>query len=203
MANATTRYRRAFSALFLALMVGLSAVPPATAGRVAPIQEPPVYVLRGALGIFSSGMDALADEMNANGIAAVSKPFEDWREYTASIAKAYQTHRYPIVLVGHSWGANTSLLMASELAKRNIPVALLVFYDITNSARIPPNVRRVINYRSTSAIGGAVEVVGGSGFSGVIDNVTRADLNHVQIDKADDLHRQTIDAIRNIFGRSK
>ncbi len=193
------RNRRALPALLLALMLGLF-VAPAAFATAAPTQQAPVYVLRGALGIFSSGMDALADEMNANGIAALSKPFENWRDYTATIARAYRAHPYPIVLVGHSWGANTILLMANELGESGIPVSLLVFYDATASARIPANVRWVINYRSTSAIGGDVQVVGGRAFSGVIDTVTRPDLNHVLIAKAEDLHRLTIDAIRNIFG---
>ena len=162
----------------------------------------PVYVLRGALGIFSSGMDTLADLMNANGVYAVSKPFEGWRDYTAAIVKAYKAHKYPIALVGHSWGADTILLMAYELEKRAIPVALLVFYDITNSARVPPNVRWVVNFRSNSATGANTQVVGGAGFTGTIDNITRPDLNHVEIDKQDALHRQTIAAIRRVFGET-
>jgi hypothetical protein len=200
MANATTQIRRTLHALFLALIVGFVAAPTAAAVRAVPPPGTPVYVLRGALGIFSSGMDALADEMNAKGVPAVSGAFENWRDYVAGIVPAYRARPYPVILVGHSWGANTLLLMARELDKRAIPVALLVFYDATASARIPANVQRVINYRSTSAIGGNVQVVGGHGFSGTIDNVTRPDLNHVQIDKAEDLHRFTIDAIRKLLG---
>ena len=199
MANATSHCRHALAVLLLALTLSPFAMPAAVAAGARPVQALPVYVLRGALGIFSSGMDALAVEMNDNGIAALSKGFEGWRDDTAAIVRAYRAHRYPIVLVGHSWGANTILLMAHELQKDNIPVALLVFYDATASARIPPNVLWVINYRSTSAIGADVQIVGGRGFCGVIDNVTRPDLNHVQIDKAEDLHRLTIDAIRNIL----
>ena len=200
MANATMRKRSTAYALLLALAVCLITTPITAAAQVQPTLGTPVYVLRGALGIFSSGMDGLADEMTANGVPAVSMGFENWRDYTAAIVCAYTAHRYPVVLVGHSWGANTILLMAHELGKHDIPVALLVFYDATASARIPPNVRRVINYRSTSAIGGDVEVVGGRGFTGVIDNVTRPDLNHIQIDKAEELHRQTIDATRKALG---
>jgi hypothetical protein len=200
MANATMRMRFAPYALFLALTACLFTAPIDSPAQARSAPGTPVYVLRGALGIFSSGMDALADEMNAKGLPAVSQPFENWRTLTAGIVKAYRAHPYPVVLVGHSWGANTTLLMAHELGKHDIPVALLVFYDATTSARIPPNVHWVINYRSTSAIGGDVEVVGGHGFSGIIDTVTRPDLNHVQIDKAEDLHRQTIDAIRKVFG---
>lgn len=192
--------RRAVFALFLALTVGIVITPADAATRTSRVLGTPVYVLRGALGIFSSGMDALAKEMNANGLPAVSKPFDKWRAYTANIVRAYEAHHYPIVLVGHSWGANTILLMAYELEKHNIPVALLVFYDITNSARIPPNVRWVVNYRSSSAIGAHTKVVGGHGFTGTIDNLTRPDLNHVQIDKDESLHRWTIYSIQQALG---
>ncbi len=58
----------------------------------------------------------------------------------------------------------------------------------------------VINYRSTSAIGGQVTVVGGRGFTGVIDNLTRPDLNHVQIDKDESLHEWTIYSIKQALG---
>jgi hypothetical protein len=92
--------------------------------------------------------------------------------------------------------------MAYELEKRNIPIALLVFYDITDSARVPPNVRWVINFRSNSATGADTHVVGGAGFTGTIDNVTRPNLNHVEIDKEEALHWQTIGAIRRVFGET-
>ena len=35
-------------------------------------------------------------------------------------------------------------------------------------------------------------LAGGFGFAGTITNVTRPDLNHLNIDKAEDLHKQTI-----------
>jgi hypothetical protein len=197
-ANTTIRMRGAVCAILMVLAAGLAAAP----ALARPAISMPVYVLRGALGIFSSGMDALADEMNANGVYAVSKPFEDWRDYTATIVKAYRAHKYPIVLVGHSWGADTILLMAYELDRRGIPVALLVFYDITNSARIPPNVRWVINYRSNSATGAKTQVTGGAGFTGTIENITRPELNHFEIDKQEALHWQTIGAIRLVYGET-
>jgi len=201
LANATMQIRRAVRALFMALVFSLLIAPSTdAAAQTTRTLGTPIYVLRGALGIFSSGMDALADEMNDIGLPAVSQPFENWRSLTDRIVKAYRAQPYPIALVGHSWGANTILLMAYELEKQHIPVALLVFYDITNSARIPPNVKWVVNYRSTSAIGGEVKVVGGHGFSGVIDNITLPDLNHVEIDKNESLHQWTIYSIKEALG---
>lgn len=199
MISAIMHGRRVVAAVLFALVAGLAAAVPAAAAPKA-LAGVPVYALRGALGIFSSGMDSLADELNADGIAAASVAFNDWGDYDARIIAAYRKHPYPVVLIGHSWGANTILLMAYDLDRHNVPVAALIFYDITESARIPANVKWVVNYRSNSATGGNIQVVGGAGFTGKIKNITRADLNHVQIDKAPDLHRHTIAVVRAALG---
>jgi hypothetical protein len=163
----------------------------------------PILILRGGLNIFSTGMDDLAKELTAKGYPAISDGFEPWRSHLADIVKAYKAKPYPIVIIGHSYGANTALLMAYELRKEDIPVALLVFYDLTDSAKVPPNVDHVLNFRSSSSTGINVTVTGLAHFHGTIDNVTRPDLNHITIDKQEDLHKQTIDAIAKLFGRTQ
>ena len=119
----------------------------------------------------------------------------------AKMVAAYKAHPYPIILIGHSYGADTALLMAYKLRDANVRVALLVFYDLTDSGRVPSNVTHVLNFRSSSATGINVTVTGGFGFTGTIDNVTRPDLNHLNIDKAEDLHKQTIDEIAKLLGK--
>lgn len=178
---------------------------PVVAAAPAPAPRPdasaPILILRGGLNIFSTGMDDLAKELTDAGFPAVSDGFEPWRSHMADIVKAYQKKPYPIVIIGHSYGANTALLMAYELRKMNIPVALLVFYDLTDSAKVPPNVDHVLNFRSSSSTGINVTVTGAAHFHGTIDNVTRADLNHITIDKQQDLHKQTIETIAKLFGK--
>ena len=102
----------------------------------------------------------------------------------AKIVAAYKEHPYPVVIIGHSYGAETALLMAYKLRDASVRVALLVFYDLTNSGKVPSNVDHVLNFRSSSATGIDVTVTGGAHFSGTIENVTRPDLNHLNIDKA-------------------
>ncbi len=186
-------------ALFAAFMI--AAASPAGAAGVKANDAPPIYIYRGGLNIFSTGMDTLADELTAEGVPAVADTFEDWREDMAKVVAGYQKHSYPIIIIGHSYGANTALLMAYELAKSDIPVALLVFYDLTDTAKVPPNVAHVLNFRSSSSTGIDVTVTGGAHFSGTIKNVTRPDLNHIDIDKAKDLHKQTIDEILSLLGK--
>ena len=195
------RFGQLVSALIAAFMIGLAANPTAAAGAKNGTTAP-IYVFRGGLNIFSTGMDTLARELTAKGIPAVSDTFEDWRDDMAKVVAAYQANPYPIVIIGHSYGANSALLMAYELAKSDIPVSLLVFYDLTDTAKVPPNVDHVLNFRSSSSTGIDVTVTGGTYFAGTIENVTRPDLIHINIDKAEDLHKQTIDEIVSLLRTS-
>jgi pimeloyl-ACP methyl ester carboxylesterase len=162
---------------------------------------PPIYIMRGGLNIFSTGMDVLAKELTDKGYPATSDSFEDWRSEMAKLVTAYKAHPFPIVLIGHSYGAETAMLMAYKLKDANVPVALIVLYDLTSSGKVPANVVHVLNFRSSSSTGIDVTVTGGYGFTGKIDNVTRPDLNHITIDKAEDLHKRTIDAIADLMGK--
>jgi len=188
-----------------AVMVGLAAGSAGAAeakAKAGTSAQPPIYVMRGGLNIFSTGMDVLAKELTAKGYPAISDTFEDWRAQMAKVVAAYKAHPYPIVIIGHSYGADTALLMSYKLKEDNIRVALLVFYDLTDPGKVPSNVDHVLNFRSSSATGINVTVTGGAYFHGTITNVTRADLNHLNIDKAEDLHKQTIDEIASLRGKA-
>ncbi len=191
------------SALTAALMIALAIVPAGAAEAKAKAKTsdvPPIYIMRGGLNIFSTGMDVLAKELTAKGYPAISDTFEDWRTQMAKVVAAYKEHPYPVIIIGHSYGADTALLMAYRLRDQNVRVALLVFYDLTDPGRVPSNVDHVLNFRSSSATGINVTVTGGAHFSGTITNVTRSDLNHLNIDKAEDLHKQTIAEIEKLLG---
>lgn len=184
-------------------MIAFIAVPAGAAeanAKAKASDTPPIYIMRGGLNIFSTGMDVLADELTAKGYPAVSDGFANWRDETAKVLAAYKAHPYPVIVIGHSYGANTALLMAYELKDANVPVELLVFYDLTDSGKVPANVAHVLNFRSSAFTGVDVTVTGGFGFSGTIENVTRSDLNHINIDKAEDLHAQTIEKIASLLG---
>ena len=115
------RFLRATSTwagLILLATLALPDVATATASaQPADDATAPIYVLRGGLNIFSTGMDMLAKELNAKGIPAVAENFMDWKDALAKIVAAYKAHPYPIVIIGHSYGANTALLMAYKLAE--------------------------------------------------------------------------------------
>lgn len=195
----------AATAFAAALLPAAPALPAATdplPGQIvaAKAAAPLVYVLRGGADIFSTGMDDLAVELTAAGIPTESLNFSHWQELVDTVRTNYQTRKVPIILVGHSWGANSALLMAQKLRETSTPVALLVFYDATASLVMPPNVNWVLNFRSQAAIGLQVEVTGGYGFHGRIDTIDAMDVDHIQVDKDKRLHKRTIDAIARVMG---
>jgi pimeloyl-ACP methyl ester carboxylesterase len=164
------------------------------------VTGPLIYIMRGGADIFSTGMNVLADELTDAGIPSESLNFSHWRELVDKVRENYQTGKVPIIVIGHSWGANSALLMAQKLRETSTPVALLVLYDATADLVIPPNVNWVLNFRSQAAIGLDVQVTGGYGFHGKIETIDARNLDHIQVDKDEHLHQRTIDAIQKVMG---
>ena len=105
--------------------------------------------MRGGLGgIFSKGMNRLQDTLeNDYQIKASSTVWYKANGLSHSIIEDYKTKkiRGPIILVGHSLGANEQIKVARQLARSNIPVALLMTVDAVSPVTVPPNVAHVFN----------------------------------------------------------
>lgn len=141
-----------------------------------------VYLLRGGFNIFSTGMDDLAAELRAEDINAQSIGFMSWRDVADQVAKEYAADPRPIVIGGHSFGANAAVLAAEELGHRNIPVALVVLFDPTDRMPAPANVQHLINFISSDSRvhDNSVQVSAGSPVQ--VENVLFGQLSHIQID---------------------
>jgi dienelactone hydrolase len=154
-----------------------------------------VYLMRGFLNVFSLGMDGLAAELRRSGIAATVGSYTEWQEAAREIAANYKAgRRGPIVLVGHSFGADAVMDMGQYLGEMGVPVALIVPFDGTYSHAASANVARVLNiYKSADA-----KITRGPGFHGELTNYYVADANvsHTNIDKVPRLHSMVINKIR-------
>ncbi len=158
------------------------------------MQGPPqVYLLRGLMNVFSLGMDDLAAKLQADGIAATVMNHADSDFVASRILSAYNSGDHgPIVLIGHSLGADAIVELADTLARYNIPVALLVLFDGTDQHQIPPNVVMAINYTKHFMIGP------GYGSSAVVSNVDLSSdpgIDHLSIDKNPSLQAQTVNYV--------
>src|SRR5260370_25207603 len=108
--------------------------------------ETHVLLLRGWFGVFSTGLDAIADTLNAKGIHAEVVGHLAWKTAADDILRGRaQGKTDSIVLVGHSQGANNVIDMARVLEAQNVPVALLVTLAPYRQDPIPANVDRPLH----------------------------------------------------------
>ena len=148
--------------------------------------ETRVLLLRGWFGVFSTGLDAVADTLNAKGIHAEVIGHLAWKTAAEDILRARaQGKTDSIVLVGHSQGANNVIDMARVLEAQNVPVALLVTLAPYRQDPVPANVMRAVNYYQSGGWG--APLTAGPGFRGKLSNVDVAEdstVSHINIDKS-------------------
>jgi hypothetical protein len=159
-----------------------------------------VYLLRGLMNIFSLGMDTLAEKIQHRGINATVHNYSEWQSLADRAAAAYHAGTEgPIIIIGHSLGADAVMQMSAYLGKKGVPVALAVPFDGTQSFATPSNVSRVLNL--THADYG--RVYRGNGFHGSLSNIDVSNdrsIDHLNIDKSARLHAQVLGAILAVVG---
>jgi pimeloyl-ACP methyl ester carboxylesterase len=193
------RVWRATVALFAVLLLAGAGVMTIGAAQAAPQANGKVYLLRGGANIFSTGMDDLARKLRSKGIDAASYGHADWPKLAIEARQRYAKDKSATVIIGHSFGANAAVVMASELEKSNTPVALIILYDPTDNLAVPGNVRRVVKFNSSTAIGLGLKTSGTVSFHGSIDNVDTPQFNHLDMDNAAPLQDRSIAEVLKII----
>jgi hypothetical protein len=163
--------------------------------------RPHVYLFRGLADVFSTGMDTLAVELNKQGVYATSHSHTDWKTIADRAAADYKAKKEsPIILIGHSLGADAVMEMADYLGDKGVPVALVVPFDGTQSFPVPGNVARVINFTQRDY----AYMRPGPGFRGSLKNVDLSfnhDVGHLNIDKSPELHARVLSEVFAVLGR--
>ena len=156
-----------------------------------------VYLLRGWFGVFSTGMDSIAGELKAKGIKAEAIGHLSWKTTVSKIVKDRAAGKTgPLVLVGHSQGANNVVEMAQLLKTHNIPVDLLVTLAPFAQEPVPTNVVRALNFYQSPGWGAPLTAE--RGFHGKLSNVdVGADpsILHINIDKSTKVQTEIVRAI--------
>jgi len=162
--------------------------------------EPRVLLMRGWFGVFSTGLDSLADQLKAKGINAQVVGHLYWSTALSEIEKARASgDTRPIVLVGHSQGANNVIDIARALETKKIPVELLVTLAPFLQKTIPANVARAVNFYQ--APGWGAPLAGDRGFHGEISNINLSgDLTvfHISMDKSEKIQSQILHEIEAV-----
>ncbi|MDQ6939800.1 MAG: hypothetical protein M3119_06540 [Verrucomicrobiota bacterium] len=128
-----------------------------SAAQLAPIQpaqktrfvrEGHVYCILGWLGIWSRGMDVIAQRVDSElGVQATSLGNPEWKKLAAFIRTEHEAGRWsgPLILIGHSIGSDDQIRVAKRLNQGNVPVDLLILIDPTAPPSVPPNVKHCVN----------------------------------------------------------
>ena len=174
-----------------------------------------VYCMRGWLGIFSEGMDALANEIDTElGAAAVSVANEEHFRLQEFIVKEKQAGRIkePLVLLGHSYGADDMIRVAETLKAHDISVDLLVLLDPVTPPPIPSNVKRAYCVFKSHPLTdwypawrGVPAEVADKATPLVNIDLAKADLGwntgqvgHINIEKTKEVHQMAMDEIAKV-----
>jgi hypothetical protein len=148
--------------------------------------ETRVILLRGWFGVFSAGLDEIAEALRAKGIRTEVAGHLSWRTAADDILRERaEGNADALVLVGHSQGANNVIDMAQALEAKNVPVSLLVTLAPYRQNPIPGNVMRAINYYQSTGWG--APITAGSGFHGKLSNIDVKEdttVSHINIDKS-------------------
>ena len=79
-----------------------------------------VYLMRGLFGVFSLGMDDLAGKLNNTGFRAGVYGYDVWQTIADQIVERRSNgHTGPVVIIGHSLGANATFDVADNLNTRD------------------------------------------------------------------------------------
>lgn len=170
-----------------------------------------VIVLRGLMNIWSRGMDTVAKELQARGVRVHLDNHRHWKEIAANVAKLYEADKStaPIIIIGHSLGANAAILMGDKFGQYKVPVRLIIGFDglaytEDTQAVASWNVQEVLNFYNSKVLG--VEVIPGRGFSGKIENVDVQRVRgagHLKVDKNPELQARAISLVMQVLGESK
>ena len=201
-------------ALYAASSAGCtSSTKPGPLDRVQPVSSKSragnAYLLRGFIGVFSTGVDDLTRQINHSGVRAHVYQDSQWAVLAREIAREYRDvpDAEPLVLIGHSYGADDVIRIARELDKANVPVDLLVTLDPVTPPPVPKNVRHALNIYQSNGAWDALPFLRGvpvkrdRGFVGRLDNFDikkdRRDLlepgtDHFNIEKKNAVHEEVV-----------
>ena len=206
----TLVWKRAWIA---AVIVGLAAVlgladPAMSDAATAKAPRGSVYLLRGLANVFSLGLDDLNDQLHAKGVTnSVVTNYTAWEDIARQIEAQYKVdkaHALPVILMGHSFGADSTLLLAAELAKYRISVALIVNFDAVTEIPVPDNVVHMLNFYESHDNG--LSLAPAHGFHGRLENIDvvkiDSSIGHLNIEKSQRLHARAIAEVLKVLGRS-
>jgi hypothetical protein len=160
-----------------------------------------VYLLRGVLNIFSTGLDDIAAQLRARGFSVTVANFASWSSLADEAAAAYASGRIrTIILVGHSSGATALPDMIAKLDQLGAPVKLAIGLDSVFRTKLSARVGRYVNFYIANGAGEPVAKT--EQFRGKLENIDVQDvpgIGHMSIEKNQIMQRKVISEINAVI----
>ncbi len=165
-----------------------------------------IYMMRGLANVFSRGIDEMAEALRERGIDASNFSYIQWPEIADDIVRRSQTKKlsYPIIIVGHSLGANESSKFANYLGERGIKVARVVTFDPVENGTVGKNIAKVTNYYLPKSEGN--QIVAGEDFTGEVENIdvsNNEDITHTNIEKNEAFQKKIISNVLELSTKKR
>lgn len=165
-----------------------------------------VYLMRGLANIFSLGMDTLAEKLRQRGIDAQVYEYGQWQALaTDAVAWSKSRNKAPVVIIGHSLGADAAVEMAEYMTSLGIPPRLVITFDPVGVTQVGASGGRFINYYQSNN-GFGKRLVAARGFKGTLINRNLdsvGNIDHFNIEKADTLHADVIKDVMAVTRRPR
>ena len=161
-----------------------------------------VYLFRGLGNFPSRGIDTFKSELDALGVRNSIYNHIRWHDVADAVIATYKKDKTlaPIIIIGHSFGANAAIVMSRWLGQNDVPVRLVVTFDGVQD--IPPiqnNVAEVIDYYKPP-FGRATPIA--PNFPGPVTATNLAghdEITHNSIDKMEAYHKAVLARILDIL----
>ena len=161
-----------------------------------------VIFIRGGFNVFSRGLDEMSAALEKSGIKSrVFQHTEAEKITTEIITNQKKYGRKPIVLVGHSWGANALIRIAESLKKKRLRVNYAATFAATAPDPVPKNIRKLTNYYFKSD-GWGKPIIRKKGFRGILKNIDVSkykEIHHFNIEKQRRLQNQVLKNIIRVL----
>ncbi|MEM8749932.1 MAG: lipase [Pseudomonadota bacterium] len=148
----------------------------------------------------------MGDQLIEKGVDARVIAHSGWKEATNEIIRNRKKYgKRPVVLIGHSLGANAIIRMATHLKKARIRVDYMASFAATDPDPVPTNVRKFTNYYFKTD-GWGDEISAAKGFRGQLKNIDFSkdkQVGHFNIDKQPRLQRQVINNVMRFVRKKK
>jgi thioesterase domain-containing protein len=168
-----------------------------------------VFLLDGWMQLGSSGLHTLTAKLTDAGLNAHLYHENQWRDLARRIRAMYlaMAQAEPLVLIGHSYGADNALEMARRLDQDRITVDLIITLDPVTPPKVPANVKRCINIYQRNAVlgplpwfrGTALEneslsatVLANWDLSADRNDLSKPDTNHFSLTSNEKIHSEII-----------